>query len=141
VSSHTHNDLPVTTRREAERLYAALFGEPVPGVIAERFGLASAQLEANTAAEELRVYRRALARVADLEALELACRLTGRLGILSRKFHLMVCLAETLPQNRAHFIKDRDARLAAGAALLAGALRTATKLVKGILLRRRLDRA
>jgi len=136
VSSITHNDRTMTPQREAERIYTALFREPVPEVIADRFAYASLRLEEHAGPEELRAYRHALRHVADLEALEFAGRFTKRPGILSRKFQLMVCLAETLPQNRACFIKDRDARLPAYAALASGALRTAGKLIKGLWLLR-----
>jgi hypothetical protein len=130
----------VTSRHEAERIYAALFREPVPDIIAERFGYASSRLDDIAEPGELREYRHALVHIADLEALEVAGRFSKRLGILSRKFHLMVCLAETIPRNRNRFIKEKNSIPAAYAALIAGAFRTAIKIIKGLLLLRRMKR-
>ena len=131
----------MTLRREAERIYAALFSEPVPDVIAERFSSASPRLDERADPEELQAYWHVLEHIHDLEAVEVAGRYTKRLGILSRKFHLMTCLAETIPQDRTSFIKDNDTILGAYAALVSGALRTSAKILKGLVLLRNVNRA
>ena len=138
ASQHVDHD---SHRAEAARIYRAIFGDEVPGVVAERFVGASAALDPSVAPEALVAYRLALDRVGDLEALEVACRYARRLPLLSRKFRLMVYLAETIPDNRERFINDRDAVLAGYTVVALGALRTAFKLVKGFTLLRRLDRA
>ncbi len=74
----------------------------------------------------------------DLEALEVACRYTRRLPILSRKVHLMVYMAETLPDYHAEFVNEHTSLAGGVKALVAGALRTGAKLTKGLVLLARL---
>lgn len=138
MTSNLHSELRNISQDDAQRIYTALIGEPVPAVIAERFRVAATQLDARALPQELVVYRFALAHIADLEALELATRYRGRLPILTKKFQLMAYLAETLPANRIRFIKDRDSVLSAYLALGLAGLRTSVKLVRGLLLLRRL---
>lgn len=132
MSPSQTDDYP--TRSEAERIYRAIFGDDIPAVVSERFASASKQLEQSASAGELDIYREAIARVGDLEALEVAGRYTGRQTILSRKFRLMVHIAETIPENRTLFVADNDAVLTSWVAITFGAVRTAWKLAKGLAL-------
>ena len=130
--------LPIDRQQEAIKVYRALFrGEP-PALLIERYAAASAQLDQRADTAELALYQRWLTRVDDLEALEVACRYTRRLPLLSRKLHLMVYMAETLPDYHAVFVNERTSLAGGVKALVAGALRTGTKLTKGLVLLARL---
>ena len=128
----------IDRQEEAIKVYRALFrGEP-PASLVERYAAASVQLDGRADPAELALYQRWLARVDDLEALEVACRYTRRLPILSRKLHLMVYMAETLPDYHAEFVNERTSLAGGVKALVAGAFRTAAKLTKGLVLIARL---
>ncbi len=126
---------------EADRIHRAVFGGTAPKVLARRFAQASERLDAAAAPAELALYRRALERIGDLEALETACRLTGRLPLLSRKFLILVYLAETLPTYQQYFVNERDSLARGLWALAAGGAVTAWKAAKGLWLWRRLGHA
>jgi hypothetical protein len=85
-------------------------------------------------------YRRALDRVGDLEALEMACRYRRMLPHLSRKFRIMVTVAETVPETQSHFVNETSSLLRGLAVLAAGGIRSMGKLAKGLMLQGRLDR-
>lgn len=125
---------------EGRKIYAALFGgEPAPALLA-RFATAARILNSTASQAEVDRSTRALLASSDPEALELAARLTRRLPLLTRKFRLMVYLAETLPENQVHFINGRSSFLR-GLVNIAGAvLRTAWKLPVGLWQLRRMPR-
>jgi hypothetical protein len=130
----TRARVPVSRSEEAAKLYRALFaGEPGP-LIVERFAQAAERLDRITDPGELARYERCLSRVGDLEALEVACRYTRRLPVLSHKLHLMVYLAETLPEHYGDFVNERSSLLRGLAALVVGGFRTAIKLGHGLFL-------
>jgi len=120
--------------QEAQRIYFAIFNQPAPALVAERFAAASERLEANAAPADLAAYSVAVESGVDLEALELAARWTKRLPLLTRKFQLMAFLAETLPGNQALFVSHRDNFPAAFARIAALTLRTGWLMAKGLLL-------
>jgi hypothetical protein len=128
---------PQSVDQEADRIYGALLGRPAPEVIRERFAEPSRRLDERLGPEETARYREALRRVGDLEALEVACRYRNRLPLLSLKFRAMLYLIETLPENQPRFIKERSNLWSVFWALKIGALRTAWKLGKGLMLCRR----
>lgn len=136
---------PVTskrsTREEAGRIFRAIFGGSPSAVVVERFLVASDLLNSNSEAAAVEAYYDAIARVADLEALEIAARYRHRLDLLCKKFLVMVYLAETVPENQQYFVKRRRDRAGTIAALFFGATRTAFKFVKGIFLLGRATRA
>ena len=90
---------------------------------------------------DLEQYYRAIRRVGDLEALEVAGRFTKKLPLLSWKFQAMVYLAETLPENQVYFVNRQTGFFKAGWLIFLGFLRTAYKLVKGFWLLGRLKNA
>lgn len=118
-------------RHEAGLLYRAIFRAAPPAIIVERFVAGAARGCPADSADELRRYRLALARVGDLEALELAARVSGRLPALTRNFRLIVYLAEALPETQALFVNRRPRRVHAWCSLAWGGLRGAWKLAKG----------
>jgi len=117
---------------EGRKVYAALFGSEPPPALLARFATAARLLNSTASQAEVDRATRALLASSDPEALELAARLTGRLPLLTRKFRLMVYLAETLPQNQPYFVNRRSSLLR-GLVNIAGAvLRTAWKLPIGL---------
>lgn len=83
--------------------------------------------------------RRVVRSRADLEALEVALRLTGATGpehILVRKTKVLVMLAESFPDYDRLFINRDQSSLRAFSALTLSAFRTAYKAAKGMTLLR-----
>jgi len=135
------NDVTELVLAESEKLYKAIFGGDIPQGLRKRFCVASDLLNAAVLPTELDRYYRAMLACADLEALELAARYTHRLPLLSRKFRLMVYLAETLPENQPFFINERPGFLAGMARSAAGTFRTVFKMMKGLWIMRRVAHA
>ena len=81
-----------------------------------------------------------LAQRADLEAAELAGRLTGRLPLLTRKFTAMTYLAETLPDHQRFYVNRRSSLVAGLATLAWAGMLTAVKLARGLWLLRSVRR-
>lgn len=121
---------------ELDLLYRSLFGKPAPEALARRFAPVSQQIDQQVDPHELAAYRRALETCTDLEALEYAARLSGRLPLLSRKLRACVALAETLPENQAAYIARRASRAAALRELAAAGVASAFKAAKGFWLLR-----
>jgi hypothetical protein len=122
---------------EARRIYLSIFGRPIPPIVQERFIAASAQLDRTVSPQELEEYGRLLAACTDLEAVEVAGRYTRRMKLLSRKFRLMVYLAETLPENQSFFVNERSSFLAGLWHSIAGTIWTVLKVIKGLWLLKR----
>jgi len=125
---------------EGRKVYTAIFGREIPPIVLDRFVVASKQLNALTAQPEVDRCTRAILACPDLEALELAARTTRRLPLLSRKFRLMVYLAETLPENQPIFINQRSSFLRGALSVAWAALHTAWKMPAGLWWLRRVAR-
>ena len=123
---------------EAEKIYRSIFYQSIPDIIRQRFIKASDRLNQKVSSHELERYYRVVQIVDDLEALELACRYTKKLPLLSLKFHLMVFLAETLPKNQRFFINERTSFVRGLWFTVTGLVKTIYKMCKGIYLSRRL---
>jgi hypothetical protein len=121
---------------EARKIYFAIFRRAIPPIVAERFAAANERLERAAGPRELAEHRRIVAECADLEAAEVAGRYTGRLKLLTRKFRLMVYLAETLPENQPFFVNETSSFLTGLWQGFAGGVRTIFKLLKGVWLLR-----
>lgn len=132
--THPSCDDKFARDQEAVDIYRVLFKREIPGTIKARFLEASRQVDATRSAAEVAAYYAALARINDLEALEVASRYTGKLPLLPLKFRLMVFLAETIPENHDLFVNERPAMLQAFLSLGLGLLRTIYKFAKGYLL-------
>ena len=133
----SHNSLEL----EAERIYQAIFRGNAPFVVKKRFIEVAARLNEKSSETEVDRCYTAIEKVSDLEALEVACRITGALPLLKTKFHVMVFLAETVPENQHYFTNEDSSVLRGWWTLVSGGLETALKLVKGIYLLRRLRNA
>jgi hypothetical protein len=134
-------DVSDTKRREAEVIHRAVFRRAPSDAVVERFALVSQRLDALASNDEVRTYYAAIARVGDVEALEVAARYRGRLPLLTKKVRAMVYLAETVPENQGFFVGTSLGRAAAYAAIFWGGIRTAYKMIKGVALLSRVPRA
>jgi len=121
---------------EAQAIYRALFGRAIPPILVQRFLPVVERLNAAASPAELVEYYRAVEAGADLEALEMAGRLTGRLPLLTRKMQAMVALAETLPENQSFYVNQRTSFVAGAAAMVWAAVHTARQAAKGLWLLR-----
>lgn len=117
---------------EGRKVYAALFGGEPPPVLLARFVTAARMLNSTTTQVEVDRCTRALLACSDPEALELAARITRQLPLLTRKFRLMVFLAETLPENQRYFVNQRSSFLRGLLNVAGAALRTGWKLPIGL---------
>jgi hypothetical protein len=135
----THStDLRLLRSEEGQRIYRALFRREIPTILLERYLVAAEQIDGALDEGESAAYYRAVAAQDDLEALEFAARLTGRLPLLSRKFQAMAYLAETLPDHQAYFVAENTSRLKGFAALAASALQAVVLGSRGLAAVRRL---
>jgi hypothetical protein len=121
---------------EAQAIYAALFGCDIPPILVQRFLPVIERLNATASPAELAGYYRAIEVPSDLEALELAGRLTGRLLLLTRKMQALVVLAETLPENQSYYVNRRSSFVAGAAAMAWAAAHTARQAARGLWLLR-----
>jgi hypothetical protein len=121
---------------EARSIYQALFRRDIPPILLQRFLPVVKRLNANASTAELAEYYRAVEAGADLEALELAGRLTGRLPLLTRKVQAMVALAETLPENQRFFVNQRSSFFTGAATMAWAVAHTARQAVTGLRLLR-----
>jgi hypothetical protein len=131
VNTYTHHH-----EAEARLIYRALFGRHIPPLLMQRFLPVIERLNATAGPAELAEYYRAIEAQADLEALELAGRLTGRLPLLTRKVQAMVALAETLPENQPLYVNQRSSFVAGASAMAWAAAHTAIQAAKGLWLLR-----
>jgi hypothetical protein len=131
----------LVSAQEADRIYRAIFRTPIPPELRIRYQRAIEVLERSADPAEVSHFQIALARVGDLEALEIACRLRRRLPQLSLRFQVMVHLAEVLPQNQGFFVNDRPRVLRGWLAILSGMFLTVGKVLKGLILMLRLQDA
>ncbi len=122
---------------EAQAIYWALFRGESPGLLTQRYAQAARELDQSAAPNDVAFIQQLLARHADLEAAELAGRLTGRLPLLTRKFTAMSYLAETLPDHQQFYVNRRSSLVAGMAALARAGMLTAVKLARGLWLLRR----
>lgn len=133
--------LQLQREREGRRIYHALFGRAIPPLLLERYLAAARRLDGHVDAQALAAYYQAVGDSKDLEALEFAGRLTGRLPLLSRKFQAMVYLAETLPENQDFYVNRRTSFQAGMLAIAAAAFRSAFKTLTGLIALRQVKNA
>ncbi len=123
------------TEEEARRLFRAIFRTEPPLLFCQWFTKVPESVFPPFTPGMWKSYRRVLSRGPDLEALELASRLTGRNRILVYKFRLVIYLAECCPELRDYFINRRDLpTIVAWGTLATAKLHTLWKLVKGLAL-------
>lgn len=121
---------------ETDAIYRALFRRDTPPILVQRFLPVIERLNATVSPAELAEYYRVVEAQSDLEALELAGRLTGRLPLLTRKMQAMAALAETLPENQPFYVNSRSGFLTGAAAMAWAAAHTARQAARGLWLLR-----
>jgi len=126
---------------EAEKIFRATFKSQISLPLKERFNKASELFTITYSKEDIDAYNRALEKISDLEALELAARYRNKLPVLVLKFKLMVYLAETLPENLKFFINRKDRRLIGYILIAYSGLRSMVKFIKGMFLLKTLKNA
>jgi hypothetical protein len=133
------SDFQARRAQEGRRIYRALFRREIPPVLLARYLVASEWLDASFSPQELDATYRAIEAQHNLEALEFAARLTGRLPMLRRKFQAMVYLAETLPDHQSFYVSRRSSWLGGVAALAASGFESGVQGIKGLLALRRIS--
>lgn len=126
------------SEQEGRRIYRALFRRDIPSILLERYLIAAERMDAELDAQDLDAHYHAVEAQNDLEALEFAARLTGRLPLLHRKFQAMVYLAETLPDHQVFFVNRRSNWLGGIVTLGSSAFVSVVQGIKGLLALRRL---
>lgn len=126
------------SEQEGRRIYRALFRRDIPSILLERYLIAAERMDAELDAQDLDAHYHAVEAQNDLEALEFAARLTGRLPLLRRKFQAMVYLAETLPDHQVFFVNRRSNWLGGIVTLGSSAFVSVVQGIKGLLALRRL---
>lgn len=134
----SYSELASRRDQEGRRIYHALFRCDIPPILLERYLVAAKRIDAAFGAQELDAYYHAVEAQDDLEALEFAARLTGRLPLLRRKFQAMVYLAETLPDHQVFFVNQRSNWLGGIVALASSAFGSVVQGIRGLLALRRL---
>lgn len=117
---------------EAERIYYALFRKKIPESIQYHFEKLSKKLEDVYSEEEIKKYYECIAKINDLEALELAARYLKKFTMLTKKFQIMIYLSETLPENYVMYINEKNNRFFGCLLLMTSTFRTLYKFVLGI---------
>lgn len=126
------------TQNDAERIYHAIFREPIPAQVKDRYNRASKIMFQGYSPKENHAFQKALRDVPDLEALEVAARRHNKMPLLVSRFRLMVHLAESLPADQSVFINFSDRRIPSYFSLVFGGVRTLYKCLKGHFLLRSL---
>lgn len=122
-------------RQEAAHLHQCFFRRPMPAIIGERYSAAHRHVfGADTATP--RYIREVIRRGLDAEAVEYALRRRARRDLTIR-IQILFYLLEVRSDYFEHFVAVRPGRLRALFAVLAAAIRSGWKLVKGEFLIRR----
>ncbi len=119
---------------EAEKIYYAIFKKKIPVSVKNHFDNISKKIDARYSENEIRKYQHLLMKAGDLEAIECAARYLRVYPILKDKFKVMVCIAETLPENYGAFINEQSRQVSAYLSLACSVFRTIYKISKGVCL-------
>jgi hypothetical protein len=119
---------------EAEKVFNSIFKVPFPPLLKEMYVRAGEELSNSYSPSEIDDCQKAIERISDLEALELASRYLKKLPFLVLKFRIMVFLAEGWPLARKSFVNDKDTSFAGWFFIFYSGIRTVAKLIKGVIL-------
>jgi hypothetical protein len=119
---------------ESEKIYYSIFQKKIPSFLKDHFIVISRKVDSNHSEREVHEYYRYLKRVTDLEALELTARYLKRLPLLSKKFQIMIFLAETLPENYDCYINNKDNAFQAYLSIFFYGFYSIYKFIKGMIL-------
>jgi hypothetical protein len=134
--AHAMSEKPLKPVPNVQGIYNVLFTGPIPPVLRERFLRAWELIQQDYSDGEIAALEHATATCPDLEALELVCRKSGRLRILTDLVRMMAVLAETMPSHTRFFIASDCSKPKAVLSLVFGFVRTLTKFIFGLFLKR-----
>ena len=126
-----------TRAREAEKIYTAIFRRRPSEIVVTRFIAAIDRLETGANPEEVSICSGLLSDDVDIEAVEVAARYTGKLPLMTKKFQLMMHIAETLPEHQSCLVNLRWSRRRGLWSVFFGGLETTCKVTKGLYLLRK----
>ncbi len=118
----------VLLEKEVIYLYKKIFGKFPSQIIIKEYIRANNFLLSEEERLKLKVI---ILKKVDVEAIEMASRLKFANNLLKRKIHILIYLAETIPQNFETFISVKNRRLFAFINLAYNFVRTIYKFVKG----------
>lgn len=119
---------------EAAALHRAIFRTEVAPEVAQKYVEAHKYCLQSLSPQEQHWMDEVIAKGLDLEALEAAFRVLGPDHVLSRKFKIMVYIAEAYPLYFRAFVNEKRRRFFALLAMTVHVLRTGFKLLKGMYL-------
>jgi len=128
------NETNILLEREVVYFYKIIFGGFPPQVIIKEYIKANNLLLSE---EERLKLKEIILEKADIEAIEIASRLKFTNNLLTRKIHILMYLAETIPQNFETFINVKNRRIFAFINLSYNFVRSIYKFVKGKFLLKR----
>lgn len=116
---------------EAEKIFYALFKCGCPPEVAIRYQRATKLLAADWPENIWQQTNRVIVTAHDLESLEFAARMFGRLPLLVLRFRVMVYIAECSPDLRARFVNKKNCFAQALLSLIGATILSSFKLTKG----------
>jgi len=128
------NETNVLLEKEVVYFYKIIFGEFPPQVIIMEYIKANNLLLSK---EEGLKLKEIILKKVDVEAIEIASRIKFKNNLLTKKIHILMYLAETIPQNFETFISVKNRRIFALINLAYNFVRTIYKYIKGIILLKR----
>jgi len=122
--------------KEVIYLYKKIFGEFPPQIIIKEYIKANNLLLSEQ--ERLKI-KEIILKKADIEAIEIASRIKFKNNLLTKKIHILMYLAETIPQNFETFISIKNRRVFSVIDLTYNFVRSIYKYVKGMILLKRYE--
>jgi len=122
--------------KEVIYLYKKIFGEFPPQIIIKEYIKANNLLLSEQ--ERLKI-KEIILKKADIEAIEIASRIKFKNNLLTKKIHILMYLAETIPQNFETFISVKNRRIFSVIDLTYNFVRSIYKYVKGMILLKRYE--
>ncbi len=122
--------------KEVIYLYKKIFGEFPSQIIIKEYIKANNLLLSEQ--ERLKL-KEIILKKADIEAIEIASRIKFKNNLLTKKIHILMYLAETIPQNFETFISVKNRRIFSFIDLTYNFVRTIYKFLKGMILLKRYE--
>lgn len=119
---------------EASLIYRNIFKREIPPFVESRFLKVSEKINQKYPAIKVKNHYKKIAKINDLEALELSGRYLKKHHILSEKFLAMVYIAETIPENYSLFINEKNSIFNGYLSMIFASINTFYKLIKGVFL-------
>ncbi len=121
----------VALEQEAAALHRVLFGHPISPELAQQYAGACRRLLAQDSATQQVSVPALIAKSVDLEAVELALRLRNPDNTLTKRFHILMFLAESRSSHFQHYVSKRGGFWRALLSLSFASFRSLYKFLKG----------